>query len=500
MSQNNTTLNPVLQAALNSLDVQLEEELARYRRQRLGRPVMSAKGLGRHQARKSLDLIDVERVQNQPPRPALGMSTAPLADFPLYMVQPPPQSAANPATPAASSNQVNVPPAPPESLLAAPDQAPEPLHQPPSPQTPPEQPGNLATIATQTPPQDYLESSEQLLKSLAQEEATPPPKKPFAAKFLTPLGVGSILLLLLSGATAVYVLSNPSSFAALGLDRFFGKKNPTPVAPSPSATTSLTGNADNAPVVNGPDLATDEFVDLNLNTLSHLQASPKSVQPTVPVQVPALPTLPNAPVVQPVAPTVVPNNALPPRRAADLSSVLLTPSPQGNAPYTPIPKVAPLPTPASNAPKSNNTSGAAYRSFKTNTAKTKAKANTADKSLKTKANKSQISTTAKAQNKSAQSKPSKSAKTTEAKKQAAQTPNQVATTPIGSGSGYYFVLLNSNSQSLLEQARAIVPDAYLETFPKGTKIQMGAYPTESEAKAMVEQLERQGLAASIYHP
>jgi cell division septation protein DedD len=52
----------------------------------------------------------------------------------------------------------------------------------------------------------------------------------------------------------------------------------------------------------------------------------------------------------------------------------------------------------------------------------------------------------------------------------------------------------------LEQARTVVPDAYVRDFPKGSRIQMGAFKTESEAKRLVEELQRQGISASIYRP
>jgi hypothetical protein len=510
----NKSINPVLQAALSSLDVQLEEELARYRRQKLGRPVTTSKGLGRHQTRKPLDLIAVERVGTQPQRPALGMSTAPLASFPLFNVQPDPEAASNATTQQPQSNPVNVASASPGMVVAASGQREDtqnhttensdtPHYQ--ENLTPPEQPSNLATVATpQAPPEDYLESSEQLLKSLAQEEITPPPKKTLAAKLLTPLGIGSILLLLLSGATAAFILSNPSSFAAL--KQIFGSKTPTP-APSATEPTSMMRNTGkDTPAVNGPDLATDEFVDLNLNTLSHLETSPKTAPSSAPVQVPQLPTLPNGAVVQPVAPTVVPNNALP-KRAADLSSVLLTPSPQGNLPYTPIPKVAPLPTPASKsgAVKSKSTSSESYRSFKTNTTKSNQAKSTntaANKSNNTKSNQTKKTNTAKsntAANKSNKSSVAKSSATSAQKTATQQQPVAVAATPVGIP-GYYYVLLDSNNEKLLEQARTIVPDAYVEKFPKGLRIQMGAFPTETEAKTLIETLQQQGLAASIYHP
>jgi len=503
-SSTNLGINPALQAALSSLDVQLEEELARYRRQRAGRPLMSPKGLGRNQTHKPIDLMSV-RGGNQPQRPALGMSTAPLASFPLFMVQPGPE-----ASPADETHQQKAQPSPmniasgasPGMVVADQNQADDNLgiQHDTQPLTPPNQSagrGDFATVGvSQSPPEDYLESSEQLLRSLAEAETVPAPKKHFTEKLLTPLGVGSILLLLLSSATAVYFLSNPSSFAAL-LDRFFGSKTPTPAQNNiEPKTTSNSG--ENTPVVNGPDLASDEFVDLNLNTLSHLETSPKPSPSAPSVQVPSLPTLPNAGAATTIAPSVVPNTALP-RRSADLSSVLLGPNSQaGSAPYAPIPRVAPLPAPATAAPKSSTPKSSKAK------AKTSSPASTQlNKLTQSKSSKAKTSSPASTQlNKSTQTKPAAaSATSTVTKKpQALPSPAPVAASTVGVPGSYYYVFLNSGGESALEQARTIVPDAYLENFPQGTRIQMGAFPTESEAKTMVEKLQGQGLSASIYHP
>lgn len=516
-SSPNSSLNPVLQAALSSLDVQLEEELARYRRQKSGRPVMSSKGLGRHQARKSLDLIAVERVETQPQRPALGMSTAPLASFPLFTGQANSDAAATGARQQpASLDQIKIAPDSPGMVVAAPNPTADQSGTPPQtqPLTPPEQPtaGDLATMVTpQSPPEDYLESSEQLLRSLAQEETHLPPRKSFAAKLLTPLGVGLILLLLLSGATAAVILSNPSL-----LDRFFSPKTPTTPQSSTEPTPTVGNAGKDAPIVNGPNLAADEFVDLNLNTLSHLKTTPKTTPQAPPVQVPAVPTLPNGAAIPPVAPSVVPNTALP-RRAADLSSVLLNQPPQaGNARYTPIPQVAPLPTmpaaaPKSQTPKSNKTTAVpksqAAKSNKTTVASKSNTAKITKTSKTTVASKSNTAKTTKttvaSKSNTATAKPSRtSTKTPVAKQPTSPSPvaAAVAASPVGIPGGYYYVLLNEQGERTLEQARTIVADAYVEKFPQGERIQMAAFPTESEAKAMVEELQRQGLAASIFHP
>jgi serine/threonine-protein kinase len=62
------------------------------------------------------------------------------------------------------------------------------------------------------------------------------------------------------------------------------------------------------------------------------------------------------------------------------------------------------------------------------------------------------------------------------------------------------VLVNYSSDRDLAQAKKVVPDAYVEKFPQGARIQMGAFKRESQAKTLVEQLKQQGVTASIYSP
>jgi hypothetical protein len=230
-SSPNPSINPALQAALSSLDVQLEEELARYRRQRAGRPVISPRGLGRHQTRKPIELISVDKPGSQTQQLALGMSTAaPILSFPLVSVNPAPAAAppnetdrqpmAQPGQLDASYEPALPPVVSPQNKAAADNSMTQAsvTEQLIPPQEPAEVRGNLVPLsAAQAPPEDYLESSEQLLRSLGEQEADIQPQKRFTDRLLTPLGIGSILLLLLSTATVGYILTNPSTFSALVL-------------------------------------------------------------------------------------------------------------------------------------------------------------------------------------------------------------------------------------------------------------------------------------------
>ncbi|HBL60593.1 MAG TPA: hypothetical protein DDZ80_19695 [Cyanobacteria bacterium UBA8803] len=303
----------------------------------------------------------------------------------------------------------------------------------------------------QTPPEDYLESSEKLLRSLAEPEvAVGSPKKRFTNKILTPLGIGSILLLLLSSATLTYIFTNPSSRSSLGLDRFFGSKSAT-TAKNQSANSSTTGNSNQNSPINGPNLASDEFTDVSLDTLTQLEASP-SPSP-VPSPVTALPNSPNYEATAPAPASVVPPPVLP-ESYVDLPRAILQPPLQ---PGAVPPEAAPKPIPSANNPSS----------------------------------------------KAAQKKPPATpAKTTPLKQSAAspaQTPAASSTSNAKSGE-FYYVVTNYNGDRSLEQARTIVPDAYIRNLPQGTKIQLGAFKLQSEADTLIEQLRQQGISASVYSP
>jgi cell division septation protein DedD len=60
--------------------------------------------------------------------------------------------------------------------------------------------------------------------------------------------------------------------------------------------------------------------------------------------------------------------------------------------------------------------------------------------------------------------------------------------------------MDYSSDRDLQKARTVVPDAYVERFPQGTRIQLGAFDRESQAKTLLNELKRQGMNASIYHP
>ena len=68
------------------------------------------------------------------------------------------------------------------------------------------------------------------------------------------------------------------------------------------------------------------------------------------------------------------------------------------------------------------------------------------------------------------------------------------------GSGYYYVLVPYLNNSSLSLAQTVVPDAYVEKFDIGMRIQMGAFNSESDAQSLINRLKQQGIDASIYRP
>jgi len=452
-TSSHSSINSALQAALSSLDVQLEEELTRYRRQRAGRPVMSPRGLGRHQARKPLELIAVDKAGKKTP-PALGMSTAPQISFPLGMMNQTPMAA--PSEVEANSELKNPPSSATSSTasLVAPSPTNAPSEAASQPLVPTEKPtevgGGLVPLTNaQAQPEDYLESSEQLLRSLAEQEVETAPKKRFTDRLLSPLSVGSILLLLLSSATLVFIFRNPSTVSALNPKRFFGTKTATP-AKNPTDTTKVNNTpVPEKPALQGPNLASGELSqEVNLGTLSRLEPSPTLSA------VPAQPELPSNPGGTVQAPSTVPNSALPPAGgSSDVSSALLPSPGQPGTTSSKLPPIAPLP-PAS-APQANQSHSSG----------TKTKPSSAP-----------------------------------AKPAATQSANPKPKAESSVAGGLYYVLVNYSSDRDLEQVKKVVPDAYVETFPQGAKIQTGAFDRESQAKTLVEELKRQGITASIYRP
>jgi hypothetical protein len=222
MSQDSQTslLNPALQAALNCLDVDLEQEIFRYKR-RQGIKKASDRGL-------------------------LTIGSSPRSDLVTTTTAKPPNS----EIPASVANRLQASANPQSRALRS-------------------SAGVLTRTETTTaPPDDYLASSEQLLRSLAEDPKSL--KQAQSSGWLNPLGLAALLLLLVAGGALAYVL-----YPNLWTDLVRGKQETQTVITS-STTVPSKPVQNSSPAVSAPNLAANpDFLDLNLQNLSNVPTVPK---------------------------------------------------------------------------------------------------------------------------------------------------------------------------------------------------------------------------------
>ncbi|NJR15902.1 MAG: hypothetical protein HC785_09400 [Calothrix sp. CSU_2_0] len=318
-------LKPALSAALASLEVQLDRELARYRRYR---------GISRTSSQPQPANFTSSQLQYSIPTHTNNQDNIPEATTQSVV------GAERQETPVSQIDNSNLPPTYVTEIPTPP---------PPPPSQTPKVAANgvTATEATQTAsivptakaktasesnnsnfgvpptsePDDYLESSEALLRSLT-EEAPKEQKRPKANNhsLLSPLGIGSILLLLTASLILAYAVINPKGLP-FRFDGLFKRNNPASensVKGGENGQTS-TGNVGVAPVPKYPNLAREEFPEVkNPNDVVGLKPKSNSTpiatnppaiqnqipQPQIPIQ-----QLPQQTVL--VAPTATINSPLP---------------------------------------------------------------------------------------------------------------------------------------------------------------------------------------------
>jgi len=282
-----------LQQALESLNVNLEQELMRFRQSRskdgAAQPFNSQLKFRSKKRRRGLNLIQVQAQSASSPHPR-SHKPAPMADdhpaTPTTVTAPPPSQ--GPTVPTASYPPAMppVPPPRPSSLVA-----PQGL---PSAQTylPQENTGNAlqrrdgAIAPYHQLPNDYLESTEALLDSLSSpydydndqgyEDVEYEPS--LREQLATPLGIGSLLLLLLGSAGFGYMVTSPKTAEffrenALVQALFGGHAGEEPdgeLEPSAEVTEAAPAEPETGLQGIGPDLSEDEFQDLDLGQLSTL--------------------------------------------------------------------------------------------------------------------------------------------------------------------------------------------------------------------------------------
>ncbi len=400
-------LKPELKAVLGCLDVQLEPELTRYRRYR------------RRTKQTSPDSTEQTNPQFQqvPDAVAVTLNEGAASEGKLFEPQ------------GESSGWETVVPSQPAFLAVSRSGT-----DTKEPKTNPAVSFNLKSPTPTPKPSDgYLESTEALIKSIEERRSHPSEKRSLMASLLTPMGIASMFLFLLSCTALSYVLSSPSTRTSLGLDRFF--PTPTPTTPPSPTTPPVTATLDpGLPPTDSlsPNLAAKEFVNLDLDTLSHINPSPNTLPtPTV------APSVPPSPATTLPAPS---NNLTSPNDPGlnNLSQELLPKKP--GTVVIPTPTVPPVTGPRISTTPVQPSGGSVSR----------------------------VAT--------------------------APTPPK-ATEPIKSQDGYYYVVLDYSDERSFEQAKEVIPDAYIAEFKTGKKIQVGALSDATSAKRLRDELQVQGIKA-----
>lgn len=349
---------------------------------------------------------------------------------------------------------------------------------------------------------DYLASSEELLRSIAEEDPRRAEQEPNSLldTLLTPLGVGSMLLLLLSSTTLGYVMMNPTVVGLSGQD----SAQPVTETIGEEITSSTGRSAGGAGTVPSPDLAANEFIELGLDTLSTIpgaklprgtastqakssqtktanQTGKPAVSQSTTSSNSALPELPPAPVPQPnMATVVIP--AQPPVTESYVPAPVYTPQRPAQSPVQ-SPAQGPAQSPAQ-SPVQPSSPAQSY---------VPAPVPVSPEPIRI------------APPRIDRPAPTAASSTIELTPEYAPdlAPEPAASSPAATSesTGRYYVVTDYSGDPSLEAARDVVPDAYVRNIPsEGAKVQMGAFSDQTKAQELQQQLQQQGIEAEVYQP
>jgi len=239
-------LNPKLKAVLASFDVQIEDELTRYRRYR-------------RSSRSQQQGLPKTKILGQAQKQTLELVSGAKADEEVKSKLPEVQKLEE----SKERSPLKIDPSPPGSLtVGGTDLQEEPAAT--------EQP--VPSIESPKGLNDYLESSERLLKSLDSPTEPKPKERSAAASLLTPVGILSMVIFTLSG-TALGIYARENNYLGLGeLFKQSGEKENTE-----SVDTANTGETGERELPESPLNSSQDFVELNLDTLGSISPSPSPI-------------------------------------------------------------------------------------------------------------------------------------------------------------------------------------------------------------------------------
>lgn len=329
-------LNPKLKAVLASLDVQIEDELTRYRRYR-------------RRSRSQKQGLPKTKVQGIAQTQGLELLSGAKADEEIKSKLPEVQKLEE----SQERSPLKIAPSPPGSLTVGGTDFPEERAATETPVPSTESPKGL---------NDYLESSERLLKSLDGPTEAKPKERSAAASLFTPVGVASMLLFTLSCTTLGYAFIYAREQNYLGLGELF-KQSPGSgeVENAERVETASEGESRERELPESPLNSSQDFVELNLDTLGSINPSPTPITslnlaPSIPPPISGRIRLPsgsnsgaNGGGLNDIGTTLLPQTGQPNGNQPQLNAPLRPGSPPQRAPQPKPPTPAAVQTPIQSA-------------------------------------------------------------------------------------------------------------------------------------------------------
>lgn len=297
-----SNLKPALSAALASLEVKLDEELARYRRTRIVNrtPIQQSLGsliAGKSQPQSTITFANNQNQQNLTKEQAAAYIRKQQVNSSQDKIKTPPTPTPVPET---SSGMADNQGTNSEDKQVPPSREQKIPYTPASTQTQAQHasPDNQSSIVkadinqnTQNEnismpnndntkePDDYLESSEALLRSLAEEQPSSTKQTNNHDSLLSPLSIGSMLLLLLSSITFGYIIFNLDNLPSLTFGGLFKRNQQTSSSENTEQLSNVqSGESKLKPIPKNPNLASDALP--NINNIDDVAGATPKAKPT----------------------------------------------------------------------------------------------------------------------------------------------------------------------------------------------------------------------------
>lgn len=282
-------LKPELATALANLEVHLDEELIRYRRARNGFKQTKQFGVGSYtpNQRQQLNGMTEALGKFQLSLPEINTNAISL-ESPVLKTDNQEEISHSTVSSIQESGKIQTPsdPSPKSisSIVPAKAQAAE----------------NETILSKENAsehPDDYLESSEALLRSLKEEAETK--KLSGSSDMISPVGISSILLLLLASVTLGYVVFNPKTLPQLNLGKLFNGGSSTNIENTAITESNALPIAqpEITPIPKRPNLAAREFQQVRdpndvVGLKPKVRATPTEIPKTIAVSTPENPVVP----------------------------------------------------------------------------------------------------------------------------------------------------------------------------------------------------------------